>query len=141
MIQEVAHQAEQAHGEAAEAFNAGKTIIEHVSNAKDHPLIHLPPLFGVDFSITKHVLMLWIVAVSLFVVVTWLVRRYLKQDRLVPSGMMNGLEFVVEFVRDSIVQPNVGKKWVTTWTPLILTFFLFILCANAIGLIPLFDVL
>jgi len=141
MIQEVAHQAEQAHGEAAEALNAGKTIIEHVSNAKDHPLIHLPPLFGIDFSITKHVLMLWIVAVSLFVVVTWLVRRYLKQDRLVPSGMMNGLEFVVEFVRDSIVQPNVGKKWVTTWTPLILTFFLFILCANAIGLIPLFDVL
>ncbi len=49
---------------------------------------------------------------------------------------MNGLEAVVEFVRDSIVLPNVGKKWVNTWTPLILTFFVFILCANAIGLIP-----
>jgi F-type H+-transporting ATPase subunit a len=141
MIQEVAHQAEQAHGEATEAFNAGKTIIEHVSNAKEHPLLHLPPVFGIDFSITKHVLMLWIVAATLFVVVTWLVRRYLKQERLVPSGLMNGLEFVVEFVRDSIVEPNVGRKWVTTWTPLILTFFLFILCANAIGLIPLFEVI
>jgi F-type H+-transporting ATPase subunit a len=65
----------------------------------------------------------------------------LKQDRLIPSGMMNALEFVVEFVRDSIVQPNVGKKWVITWTPLVLTFFLFILCANAIGLIPIFEVL
>ena len=69
------------------------------------------------------------------------VRRYLKQDRLVPSGFMNGLEFVVEFVRDSIVLPNVGKKWVNVWTPLILTFFIFILCANAIGLIPIFEVI
>jgi F-type H+-transporting ATPase subunit a len=142
MIQELAHQAEHAAPEThGEKFNAGKTIIEHVSNAKDHPLIHLPPVFGIDFSITKHVLMLWIVAGTLFVVVTWLVRRYLKQERPIPSGMMNGLEFVVEFVRDSIVQPNVGKKWVTTWTPLILTFFLFILWANAIGLIPLFEVI
>jgi F-type H+-transporting ATPase subunit a len=52
---------------------------------------------------------------------------------------MNGLEAVVEFVRDSIVRPNVGNKWVNTWSPLILTFFFFILSANAIGLIPIFD--
>jgi F-type H+-transporting ATPase subunit a len=58
----------------------------------------------------------------------------------VPAGLMNGLEAVVEFVRDSIVQPNVGRKWVNTWTPLLLTFFVFILSANAIGLIPIFDV-
>jgi F-type H+-transporting ATPase subunit a len=54
---------------------------------------------------------------------------------------MNALEAVVEFVRDSIVQPNVGRKWVNAWTPLVLTFFIFILCANAMGLIPLFDLL
>ena len=84
--------------------------------------------------------MLWLVAAFVFVVVTWAVRRYLKQDRLIPSGFMNALEAVVEFVRDDIVQPNVGRKWVNTWTPLILTFFVFILCANAIGLIPVFDV-
>ena len=76
-----------------------------------------------------------------FVVVTWTVRRYLKQDRLVPSRLMNGLEAVVEFVRDSIVLPNVGRKWVNTWTPLLLTLFMFILSANAIGLVPFFDVL
>jgi F-type H+-transporting ATPase subunit a len=85
--------------------------------------------------------MLWFVAALVFVVVTFFVRRYLRQDRLVPSGFMNGIEAVVEFVRDTIVQPNVGRKWVNTWTPLILTFFVFILCANAIGLIPLFDLL
>jgi F-type H+-transporting ATPase subunit a len=75
-----------------------------------------------------------------FTTVTWTVRRYLRQDRPVPSGLMNGLEAVVEFVRDSIAQPNVGRKWVNTWTPLLLTFFVFILCANAVGLIPIFEV-
>ena len=134
------HAAEAAHG-AAEKFNAGKTIIEHVSNNQQHPIFHLPKVAGIDFSVTKHVFMLWFVAVIIFVVVTWAVRRYLKQDRLVPSGFMNALEAVVEFVRDSIVQPNVGRKWVNTWTPLVVTFFIFILCANAIGLIPIFDVL
>jgi F-type H+-transporting ATPase subunit a len=128
--------------EAGEKFNAGKTIIEHVSNSgHEHPLIKLPTIAGIDFSVTKHVLMLWLVAAFVFVVVTWVVRRYLRQDRLVPSGLMNGLEFVVEFIRDTIVQPNVGRRWVNTWTPLILTFFIFILCANAIGLIPIFEVL
>ena len=98
--------------------------------------IHLPKVFGIDFSVTKHVFMLWVVAAIVFVVVTVTVRRYLRQDRHVPSGFMNGLEAVVEFIRDSIVLPNVGRKWVNTWTPLVLTFFVFILCANAIGLIP-----
>jgi F-type H+-transporting ATPase subunit a len=142
MVQEIAHQAEHAAPEAhGQAFDAGKTIIEHVSNATDHPILHLPTFMGIDFSVTKHVFMLWLVASIVFVVVTWTVRRYLKQDRLVPSRLMNGLEAVVEFVRDSIVLPNVGRKWVNTWTPLLLTLFIFILSANAIGLIPFFDVL
>ncbi|MBI3262216.1 MAG: F0F1 ATP synthase subunit A [Acidobacteria bacterium] len=135
--------AQEPHGPhaEAEAFNAGKVIIEHVSNSGvDHPLIHLPKIFGIDFSVTKHVFMLWLVAAFVFVTVTWVVRRYLRQDRLVPSGLMNALEAVVEFVRDTIVQPNVGRRWVTTWAPLILTFFVFIVCANAIGLVPIFEV-
>jgi F-type H+-transporting ATPase subunit a len=139
MVQEIAHQAEHAGAEAK--FDAGKTIIEHVSNAKDHPILHLPAIMGIDFSISKHVMMLWLVAAFVFIVATLAIRRYLKQDELVPSGFMNGLEYVVEFVRDNIVQPNVGHRWVNTWTPLVLTLFIFILCANAIGLIPVFEVL
>ena len=138
MIQE---HVQHAAGEAAEKFKAGEVIIEHVSNsAIDHPLIHLPTVFGIDFSVTKHVLMLWLVAGLVFTIVTWTVRRYLKQDRLVPTGFMGAIEAMVEFIRDSIVLPNVGKKWVHTWTPLILTLFVFILSANAIGLFPIFEV-
>src|SRR5713101_2454967 len=139
LVQE--HAAAAAHG-GAEKFNAGEVIIHHVANSSvGEPLIHLPKILGIDFSVTKHVLMLWLVAATLFVVVTRVVRRYLKQDRLIPTGFMNGLEAVVVFIRDEIVQPNVGKKWVPTWAPLLLTFAFFIFTANVIGLIPIFDVL
>jgi len=131
---------EHAAAQAAEKFDAGKTIIEHVSNSSiEHPLVHLPRVFGIDFSVTKHVLMLWLVAAFVFLVVTVTVRRYLKQDRQIPSGFMNALEAVVEFVRDGIVTPNIGRKWSRTWTPFVLTLFVFILCANGVGLIPIFE--
>jgi F-type H+-transporting ATPase subunit a len=139
-----AHVQEHAQEHAAgsgEKFEAGKTIIEHVTNSgRDHPLIHLPTIAGIDFSVTKHVLMLWLVASIVFITVTFVVRRYLKRDQSVPSGFANCIEWITEFVRDSIVLPNVGKKWVNTWTPLLLTFFVFILTANAIGLIPIFEI-
>ena len=137
LAQEAGHAADA----AAEGFNAGETIIEHVANSSiDHPLIHLPKVFGIDMSVTKHVFMLWLVAVVIFVGITWVVRRYLRQERLIPGGFMGVLEIAVEFVRDTIVQPNVGQKWVLTWAPLLLTLFFFILGANLIGIIPIFDV-
>jgi len=110
---------------ASEGFNAGETILHHITNTVDHPIIHLPKVFGIDFSITKHVFMLWFVAFIVFILITWIVRRYLKQGP-VPTGAGNALEFVVMAIRDSIVKPNVGEKWVNTWAPLILTFFAFI---------------
>ncbi len=134
--------AQGAHEAAAEGFNAGELLIGHVSNSPlDHPLIHLPTLFGIDFSVTKHVFMLWLVAATVFLVVTVAVRSYLRQERMIPRRFMNSIEALVEYLRDSVVEPNVGSKWVRTWTPLLLTLFIFILAANAIGLIPIFDVL
>lgn len=125
-----------------EEFNVGKEILKHVANSNiEEPLIHLPKVFGIDFSVTKHVFMLWLVAFIVFTVVTFIVRRYLKTGNPVPRGAANALEAVVEFIRDTIVLPNVGKKWVDTWAPLVLTFFLFIFSANLIGLIPIFDFL
>jgi F-type H+-transporting ATPase subunit a len=142
-VADVAAEAGHAAAEgAAEGFNAGEVIIEHVSNSSlEHPLLHLPRVFGIDMSVTKHVLMLWIVAVLLFTIVTVTIRRYLATDRQVPGRFMSLIEIVVEFVRDTIVQPNVGNKWVLTWTPMLLTLFLFIFGANLIGVIPVFDVL
>lgn len=129
-------------GAAEGKFNAADTIIGHVANTGlDHPILHIGTFYGINFDVTKHVFMVWVVAAFVFVTVTLMVRRYLAQPRLVPTGSMNALEAGVEFVRDSIVLPNVGKKWVLMWTPLLLTLFLFILAANAVGLIPIFDTL
>ncbi|MGY8751578.1 MAG: F0F1 ATP synthase subunit A [Fidelibacterota bacterium] len=120
----------------------GENIIHHVSNSDiKHPIMHLPHLFGVDMSVTKHVLMLWIVALLVSFTIIIPVRAYLKQNNFIPSGMANAIESITQFIRDSIVAPNVGPKWVNTWTPLMLTFFFFILFANGIGMIPIFDVL
>jgi len=120
----------------------GDNIIHHVSNSSlDHPLIHLPHVFGIDLSVTKHVLMLWIVAIVVACAVIIPIQRYLQKNKPVPSGWMNVIEMVVKFVRDSIVRPNIGSKYTETWAPMILTFFFFILFANGIGLIPINDLL
>jgi F-type H+-transporting ATPase subunit a len=136
------HAADAGHA-AAETFDAGATILGHVANSPlDHPLVPLPPVFGIDMSITKHVLMLWVAAVFLLVVVTAAVRRYARDGQMVPKGPVMGLiEYVAVRIRDEIVAPNVGKKWVNTYTPLIMMFFLFIVTINALGLLPIFDLL
>ncbi len=120
----------------------GDNIIHHVSNSDiHHPIFHLPHLFNIDMSVTKHVLMLWIVVVSVALFVILPVQQFIKKKTMIPSGLINLLEIVVTFVRDTIVKPNVGPKWVNNWAPLILTFLFFIFFANAIGMIPIFDLL
>jgi len=138
-----AQAAEEAGHAAAGTFDAGSTIIGHVANSPiEHPLIALPPVFGIDMSITKHVLMLWVAAAFLLTVMTVAIRRYVRSGTMVPTGPVMGLiEYVATRIRDEIVAPNVGKKWVNTYTPLIMMFFLFIVTMNAIGLLPIFDIL
>ena len=120
----------------------GDNIIHHVSNSDiHHPIFHLPHLFNIDMSVTKHVLMLWVVVVSVALFVILPVQQFIKKKTMIPSGLINLLEIVVTFVRDTIVRPNVGPKWVNNWAPLILTFLFFIFFANAIGMIPIFDLL
>ena len=86
-VQEHAEHAVDAAQGAAEKFNAGKTIIEHVSNSQEHPIFHLPKVAGIDFSVTKHVFMLWLVAAFVFIVATWAVRRYPETGPAHPHGI------------------------------------------------------
>ena len=118
----------------------GPNIIHHVSNSDiSHPIIPLPELFGIDFSVTKHEFMLWIVAVIVSLAIVFPVRAYLSSNGKKKSKWVTFIEYIVEFVKDTISSPNVGPNWVMTWTPLFLTFFFFILFANGIGMIPIFD--
>ncbi len=147
---------ETGHASQSVMEQVGPNIIHHVSNTytpilkEFHPIIYFPDLFGIEkghgmynilysMSVTKHVFMLWIVALLVGIAVIIPVRKFLSSNKAAPSGWMNGIEAIVQFIRDSIVKPNVGPKWVMTWTPLVLTFFFFILFANGIGMIPIFD--
>jgi F-type H+-transporting ATPase subunit a len=85
--------------------------------------------------------MLWIVALLLFLTIVIPVRRFIASGKNVPSGWVNAIEAISKFIRDTIAKPNVGDKWIMTWAPLLMTFFFFILYANGIGMVPIFDVL
>ena len=101
-------------------------IIGHVSNSDQaHPILQLPSIFGIDMSVTKHVMMLWIVAIVVSLSIIVPIRKFLRQTTYNPSTASSAIEAIVQFIRDSIVAPNVGPKWVNTWTPLILTIFFF----------------
>jgi F-type H+-transporting ATPase subunit a len=116
--------------------NIGDKIIEHVANS--HEMIHLE-LFGVDLSITKHVIMLWISAGVLLTLALYATRRYRKEERPVPTGFANAFEYVVDFVRTGILIPTMGKNHVMKWGPLVMSFFFLILTMNFLGLVPIFN--
>ena len=132
--------ANSSHSNQTVLEQVGPNIIHHVSNSDiTHPIIQLPSFFGIDFSVTKHVLMLWLVAFIVSIVVILPIRKYLSSNGKKKSNWVTLIEHIVEFVKDTIAAPNVGPNWVMTWTPLFLTFFFFILFANGIGMIPIFD--
>jgi len=87
-------QAESAAHGAPQAAKEGVDIIGHVANGP-HPLFHLPTVYGIDLSVTKHVFMLWVVAAILFVGITMIVRAYLRRGQHAPAGPSNVLEVVV----------------------------------------------
>ena len=125
--------------------NVGLAIMEHVTNSNEWHLpflhVHLPQFepvnimgMQVDFSITNHLVMIWIAGLILL----FLFGVLYNKRKMVPSGITALLEILVVFVRDEIAIPNMGEKTGKRLTPLILTFFFFILTANLMGLIPLF---
>ncbi len=90
-------------------------------------------IFGLDISITRHVVFMWIVAFLLILILTSASRGYKKS--LIPKGFKNFIEIMVVFVRDEIVQPTIGKGY-EKYLPYLLTIFFFILLSNLFGLLP-----
>jgi F-type H+-transporting ATPase subunit a len=126
--------------------NIGEFVIHHVQNSNEWNIvgwkIHLPQVepfnilgITVDLSITNHVVMLWIAAIFLILLFT----LSFKRGRFVPKGFAAILEIVILFVRNEIAIANLGEKNGRKFTPLITTFFFFILTCNLMGLIPLFS--
>lgn len=118
----------------------GDWILHHIldTNYLDFEpfgMIYLPKLelFGIDISITKHVVYMWIVAAILIFTLTAVSKGYKKS--LIPKGFRNFIEIVVVFVRDEIVKPTIGEGY-ERYLSYILTIFFFILLSNLFGLLP-----
>jgi len=94
-----------------------------------HELIRLS-LFGLDISINKAVILMWIVvgvAGTLLVIGG-------SSRRLVPTKLQSMAELLVDFIR-GIILDTMGKDGMKFF-PLVATLFVFILFSNLLGLIP-----
>ena len=116
----------------------GAIILHHVTNDLNHTFLNLS-LFGLDISITKHVVMLWIAAAVTVGLAVWGTRRYRKDINSQPKGLSHIFELLMNFIREDIVNPNIGSDYGKMWTPLITTYFIFILICNLLGMVPFFD--
>lgn len=115
-------------------------ILHHILDGKELdfspfsmiPLPHIN-LFGIDLSITRHLVFMWIAAVIMIIVLRKVANSYKKS--YVPKGLTNAVETLILFVRDEIVKPNIGKGY-EKFLPYLLTVFFFIFVCNFLGLIP-----
>ena len=97
--------------------------------------LYLPhfELFGIDLSITRHVVFMWLGAILLFMVMRRVAKAY--KSSMVPKGFTNFWEVFILFVRDEIAKPTIGKGF-EKFLPYLLTAFFFILFGNFLGLVP-----
>lgn len=104
-----------------------------LSYNNDHKLENPRPL---DFSITKNVVLLFLIALIMFLAFTAVARSYKKNPKA-PKGFANLLETLVVFVRDDIAVPNIGNHKYERYMPYLLTVFFLILIGNLLGLLPI----
>ncbi|WP_394798464.1 F0F1 ATP synthase subunit A [Blattabacterium cuenoti] len=87
-----------------------------------------------DFSITKNVVSIFI---SSFLLLYLFVRmRNSYRNFQIKWSLGIFLEFLILFIRDEIVIPNIGNRKYKIFFPFLLTSFFFILINNLMGLIP-----
>jgi F-type H+-transporting ATPase subunit a len=93
--------------------------------------------FALDISPTRHVVMLWIAALLCIITTLLALRAHNRKsvEGKAPSGLGNGLEALVLYLRNEIILPNVGPHG-NGYVPFLLTLFFFILFANLLGLVP-----
>ena len=104
---------------------------EHHANAEHEFPTNERPL---DFSLTKNVITMILVAIIMFLLFSSLAKNYKR--RPIPTRFNRVLEPLVIYVRDDIAKPNIGPKY-RKYTGFLLTVFFFIWILNLLGMTPL----
>jgi F-type H+-transporting ATPase subunit a len=123
-----------------EVFSSGNFFEHHQPVAYngytlEHEKIYLDGAPVLDLSITKNVMMLFINTALMLLVFIACSRGYAKRKGLSPKGIQSFMEPIIIFVKDEIVKPNVGPRYMK-FLPYILTLFFFIFFGNVLGLLP-----
>ncbi len=111
----------EAAGHAEGAQDVATILMHHVT---DGPFLGLP---------SKH-LVFFVVAALLVLVLTRLALASYRKG--IPTGVGALVELFVVFIRDDIAEKNIGHGDGRKFTPLLCSFFFFILVAALLGLIP-----
>lgn len=88
-----------------------------------------------DFSLTKNVVTIFLIAFILMWMMFRSAKKYNKDNPSAPSGVASWTEPVILFVRD-VAKDNIEGDKYKKFTPYLLTVFFFILIGNILGLIP-----
>lgn len=117
-----------ARSQAVQAFVMHHVADSHVWNLLPSGHQQLPGFLSV------HGVMVLFSALVLVIALTLVCRRMPS----VPTGFLNVVESFVKFIRDEIAVPFFGEKDAPMMTPVLCSFFFFILTMNLVGLIPCF---
>ena len=90
-----------------------------------------------DFSLTKNVMGMMLVAIFLGWFMIGVARAYKKRDGMAPSGSQAFIEPMFVFIQDEVAKPFLGHHW-ERFTPFLMSLFFFILALNLFGQIPFF---
>jgi F-type H+-transporting ATPase subunit a len=89
---------------------------------------------GIDLSVNRAVLYLWLAAAATVFTMTYVARR-MSVDK--PNRIQTAVEAAYILMRDNITKGNMDSRMATRWFTFIGTLFLFIWFSNMIGYIPL----
>jgi len=86
--------------------------------------------WGIDLSITKSALIIFLACGLVFVFFFLLSKRV----KLIPSPLQSMVESMIDFIRSEMLQP-LGEEG-EFWLPFLITLFAFIFTCNLLGIIP-----
>ena len=91
-----------------------------------------------DFSITKNVLGIFIVAIIICCIVLSAAKKSKKREGKEPKGVQTLTEFLVDFISKDIAIPSIGEGAYLKYMNYLLSVFTFIFLCNIMGLLPFF---
>ena len=114
-------------------YKALSTNIHTALDYDDHH--HVTNEKPLDFSITKNVFMILVMAIFMFFLFRGIAKSY--KTSLKPQKAGKFLEPIIIYVRDEIAIPNIGEKHYKKYMSYLLTVFFFIWFLNLAGMTPL----